>query len=273
MLRKDRKCSVEGCERPVRDGTLHGGRGMCSLHYSRWHDHGSPYYTNPARKKNMGECSVSGCHSKCYTMGWCQKHYANYNRYGDPRSRDLRTKLNATGIYKREYATFNSMKQRCSNSRCKEYKNYGGRGIKVCDRWLGSNGFDNFLQDMGQRPDGTSLDRIDVNGDYCPENCRWADKHTQANNRRNNIYITYGSETRTRKEWAEFFGISEQALIWRLKHGQTFEQAISKQNHGVDKNRDRWRARLTVAGHTYQCSAKTKAEAEILRLELEQKYL
>jgi hypothetical protein len=78
--------------------------------------------------------------------------------------------------------TWSNIKQRCYNVNNKDYKHYGGRGIKVCDRWLES--FENFLEDMGDRPDGYSLDRIDNNENYEPSNCRWADKETQIKNRR-----------------------------------------------------------------------------------------
>lgn len=99
------------------------------------------------------------------------------------------------------YGIWEGIKQRCFNSKSSIIHNYGGRGITICDRWLGNNGFANFLADMGERPSlKHSIDRIDVNGNYCPENCRWATSEEQGNNRRDNRLIKYLDQTKTLSE-------------------------------------------------------------------------
>ena len=124
-----------------------------------------------------------------------------------------------------EYKTWVQMILRCNNKNNNSYNNYGGRGIKVCDRWI--NSFENFYEDMGKRLDGMSIDRIDVNGDYCPENCRWASMKIQSNNKRSNKYIKYNGETKTLSEWAEYFNMSKQKLWQRLiRDNLSFEEAI-----------------------------------------------
>jgi hypothetical protein len=114
-----------------------------------------------------------------------------------------------------EYQVWRSMINRCTRPRQKDYPHYGGRGILVCERWLTS--FSAFMDDIGERPPGTSIDRIDVNGNYEPSNCRWATVEEQANNRPDNRMLTHGVLTMTASQWARRLGVSCQLLDWRLK--------------------------------------------------------
>jgi hypothetical protein len=118
------------------------------------------------------------------------------------------------------------MIQRCYNPNNKGYKNYGGRGIKVCARWLES--FENFYEDMGDCPKGLTLDRKDNDGDYTSENCRWATKEEQQNNTRINVWITYVGETKTRTQWERSLGMRPGLLNNRLnKDGWSIEKALT----------------------------------------------
>ena len=129
-----------------------------------------------------------------------------------------------------EFHIWDAMKQRCSNSKKSSYKHYGARGIKVCDRWLES--FENFYADMGERPEGCSLDRIDNDGDYSPENCRWATAEEQGNNRRTNRSVSYEGVEYTISELARHVGIP-MYLLWSriVKYGWDVEKAVSMKAH------------------------------------------
>lgn len=112
------------------------------------------------------------------------------------------------------HISWSSMIQRIDDSNHPQWKRWGGRGIKVCERW---RLFENFLSDMGEKPEGKSLDRINNEGDYEPGNCRWADVKTQQRNRRDSRLITYNGETHCMTEWAARIGISPTSLWRRLK--------------------------------------------------------
>lgn len=128
----------------------------------------------------------------------------------------------------RLYQTWRSMKDRCYNPNNKWYKDYGGRGIYVCEEWRNDvKAFYDWAIANGYRDDLT-IDRINVDGNYEPSNCRWADKKTQSNNRRACRFITAFGQTKTMKEWAEFVGISYNSLRWRLNHGYSPEDALTK---------------------------------------------
>ena len=124
-----------------------------------------------------------------------------------------------------EYNAWINMKDRCFNPNHKKYPNWGGRGITVCDRWLN---FKNFLADMGLKPTPKhSIDRIDNDGDYCLENCRWATKAEQQNNKRNNKpLITIENDTRTIAQWTEKMGYGEMVINNRLNLGWSDYDAV-----------------------------------------------
>jgi hypothetical protein len=122
------------------------------------------------------------------------------------------------------YRSWTSMYTRCNNSKAVQFKYYGGKGIKICARW---RRFENFLADMGIRPQGTSLDRIDNTKDYEPSNCRWASRSEQSRNRSMNVKLTYMGRTQIVSEWADEIGLSVGVLRFRLKKGWTVERALT----------------------------------------------
>lgn len=122
------------------------------------------------------------------------------------------------------YKTWGDMKGRCNSSSHKNYKNYGGRGIKVCKKW---EEFEGFFQDMGERPPNMSIDRIDNNGDYCKENCKWSTRKEQMRNTRQNKLITINGETKCLIEWCEIYQKSCKLVGRRIsRDGWTPEEAL-----------------------------------------------
>lgn len=136
----------------------------------------------------MKQCSQFGCEKSAHAKGYCSKHYSQHVRAGaiapswkQENKRDKSFIHANSGAYK----TWQHMKARCYDVKHPGYKYYGARGIKVCERWLHS--FKNFLEDMGPRPEGTSIDRLNANGNYEPGNCVWETSYVQAMGRRGGI--------------------------------------------------------------------------------------
>lgn len=129
-----------------------------------------------------------------------------------------------------EYRIYHQMKQRCLNPNDSAYKHYGGRGITICQRWLAS--YETFLKDMGPRPSKQySVDRIDYNREYSPENCRWADRITQANNTRATSFLTLNGVTKCSTDWeAELYeklGLTKQNIADRKHWGWSDERILT----------------------------------------------
>lgn len=127
----------------------------------------------------------------------------------------------------RLYGIYNNMKTRCYNARSRSYKNYGGRGVTICAEWRDDfKAFYDWAIANGYRDD-LSIDRIDVNGNYEPNNCRWVTSYVQSNNTRRNNLVTLNGETHTLKEWSDHFGISEKTVRDRLKRGWSVEESFT----------------------------------------------
>ena len=123
------------------------------------------------------------------------------------------------------YHIWDGIIQRCTNPKASSYKIYGGRGIKVCQRW---NKFENFLNDMGDRPtDEHQIDRINNDGDYSPDNCKWSTKKQQARNKRNNRLITHNGKTLCIAAWGEKTGICRKVITYRLKAGWSINKTLT----------------------------------------------
>jgi hypothetical protein len=123
------------------------------------------------------------------------------------------------------YRSWRAMTARCTHPSNAKFTNYGGRGIKVCERW---KSFPNFLADMGERPAGTSIDRIDSNGNYEPGNCQWLDHSQNCAKSRANRLLTLDGKTQSVAAWARETGISRQAIYERLLTGWSVETALTK---------------------------------------------
>ncbi len=141
------------------------------------------------------------------------------------------------GEYNRLYAIWSHMIDRCHNPKNPSYRNYGKRGITVCDEW--KNDVNSFMEWANKNgySDNLSIDRIDNNKGYSPDNCRWADRETQGNNKRNNIILEYHGERKTITQWSKIIGISRGTLAGRYYSGWSVEKILTEPLHNNCKQR------------------------------------
>lgn len=184
--------------------------------------------THKGRASWLCQCDC-GKQVTCFTVNLTRNHSTSCGCYSREKAKQRATKHGESHSAP-EYVAWYEMQKRCLDEKNHKYSIYGARGITICDRWL--NSYENFLADMGRRPSPKhSLDRIDVNGNYEPSNCRWASVKEQANNRRDNIHITWNGVTKTLSQWAESTGIKYATIRWRFHAGWSplsiFEEARS----------------------------------------------
>jgi hypothetical protein len=125
----------------------------------------------------------------------------------------------------KSYRVWQNMKRRCLDKNSPGYKDYGGRGITVCDRWLS---FENFFADMGERPKGLTIERIHNNGNYEPVNCKWATYTEQMNNKRNSVILFYKGKKQTVAQWAKELNINEGKIRYGISKGMTTKEVLQE---------------------------------------------
>jgi len=179
------------------------------------------FITEISRAKSLNVVSC-GCFRRYNSSILHLKHGNSKNNYMSP-----------------EYVSWQRMIQRCENINYGNFHNYGGRGIKVCERWR--NSFENFLKDMNKKPfKGAHIDRIDVNGNYEPSNCRWVSVKENARNRRNNKIIKWNEQERTLSEWSEILKINKNTLLNRLNsRNWSLEESMTLSTFKKGKIRDK----------------------------------
>jgi hypothetical protein len=164
-----------------------------------------------SRRKTQTEfCLIDGCDEKSSCKSMCNKHY-----------RRSRKSISKAKPPTKTYMVWATMRQRCSNPNNKQFEDYGGRGITTCARW---STYKNFFKDMGEKPDGLTLERIDNNGPYSPDNCRWATYIDQANNRRERPN-TYGRGIAKTK-----YGFAVALKGKYIGHRKTLNDAVALRN-------------------------------------------
>jgi len=178
------------------------------------------------------DCSISGCERKHYIGGYCSAHFQRLKKHGKlnpdtPVARSVRHGMSKTPTYR----SWVAMRRRCMVKESHQYHGYGARGITVCDEW--ADDFMAFFNYIGERPSNTTLDRIDVNGNYEPGNVRWASPTEQGRNKRNNNRITSANgETKCLSEWAELCNMRPETLQSRmLTFGMSLEEAMTRPSH------------------------------------------
>lgn len=171
--------------------------------------------------KQRGICSRPDCDDPHFGRGLCYVHWRRWTRNGTFE----RLQGDHGETASPEYRVWVAMRRRCDHPDAVGYENYGARGITVCERW---RQFAPFLADMGPRPsEAHTLERIDNNGSYSPENCRWATRFEQSRNKRTNVWLTLNGRTQIMQDWSRELGIPETTILYRRRRGLSDEECLS----------------------------------------------
>lgn len=202
-------------------------RGWCYGHYRRWLKYGDPNFTIKSTWDNPKYCTIDKCTKSLRARGLCKTHYNRLIENGDPfyvpQKWEVLGDLAGSGAH----TSYRAMMDRCYRVNSSSYSEYGGRGIRVCESWRDS--FLSFYEDMGDRPEGMSLERIDNNGNYTPLNCRWATRYEQSINKRTTKYVKYRGEKLPLIELAKKHNIPVNVLRDRIYIlGWTVERSLAK---------------------------------------------
>ena len=226
---KTTTCKIEYCDKRK------FARGLCSTHYQRLKIHGSAtykaitpkYYESSRKIKVRRDCLVTDCRKPIDSLGLCQMHYTRQRNNGHY---SIVKKVVGENRTKHPlYKAFYAMHDRCRNPNHKYYDYYGGRGIKVCERWSGLDGFPNFLEDMGPRPEGMTLNRKNGSKEYNKQNCEWVSYSIQTydtckhkNNKSGRTGVSWRNE---RGVWVAT--IRSNGKTQNLYYGPSFEEACA----------------------------------------------
>ena len=248
-------CAATGCDKPARQNRYNA----CSMHEARMRRGGSfeprqpkmtfesiiggksafghwtvlgegePYQRKSAAKR-YGPIRTAICRCECGTVRTIHIHTLKQGKsqHCGCRNGEKNAELHGKHLMygTPEYRTWAHMKERCLNQNCADYPSYGGRGIMVCDRWRDS--FEAFFADMGARPAGHSIERVDVNGNYEPGNCCWATPREQAQNQRTTRFVELAGETLALREACRRIEAPYKSIHRSMSNGKTFEQAAAR---------------------------------------------
>jgi len=217
---QQRQCSVKRC------GESHLAKGYCRIHYRRWRRYGRLHNL----PRQLSECRVRGCNKKPQGHNLCPTHYARWYKHGDLRKRKHSCERTHGLSQTKLYRTFLGIRVRCSNPNFKYYGRYGGRGIKCL--WKSFEDFrDDMMESYSQHifefgKENTTIERVDNDGHYCKENCKWATKAQQAENKSGVHRITHRGETRTLTHWCRKYRLPVCQVGIRIREkGMSFEEA------------------------------------------------